>query len=366
MFRIPTRVRMQPGCLAELPDFLAEFSAQNLLLITDQGVGQQPWFVELKAALGDSVKIDDSIQPNPRSSNIDRIADESRQLNPDAVLGIGGGSVIDAAKAVAMLLRNDGSIQDFVGKNKFTEPSAPFIAVPTTCGTGSEVTWVSVISVPEKGTKISVKGDGMFPMAAFVDADVIQSLPPTLIAATGMDAMTHSVESVIAKQANPASDALALQAVRLLIRHLGPCVRMPHKLEHRSAVMNASTIAGMSFGNSDVGAVHCLSEAIGGLLDHPHGLLNTLLLVPVLRYEFEMIRDRLKPLSASLGAPRPESFVDRLETMISSFPLASWQDLQIDPELFPMIAERAESNGSNPSNLKEMKASDYELILKSL
>jgi len=265
-----------------------------------------------------------------------------------------------------MLLRNEGSIEDFEGKNRFPVPSAPFVAVPTTCGTGSEVTWVSVVSVQNKGTKISIKGDGMFPLAAFVDADVIRSLPPSLLASTGMDAMTHAVESMVSRHSNPASDALSTQAVRMLIRHLGPCVRNPGNHEHRAAVMHASTLAGMSFGNSDVGAVHCLSEAIGGLLDHPHGLLNTLLLVPVLRYELDSIREKLKPLSASLGAPRPESFIDRLEVMIRNFPLESWGDLQVDPELYPMIAERAATNGSNPSNLKEMKAVDYLAILKSV
>ena len=365
MFRIPVNVRMQPGCLAELPGYLDTHHPGPLLVVTDPGVAGTPWFARLVEALSEHT-IEAGIEPNPRVSTVDRIADQARSSGIETVVGIGGGSVLDAAKAVAMLLTNQGSIADYEGKNRFDNQAAPFIAVPTTCGTGSEVTWVSVITDEKSRTKLSIKGDGMFPAAAFVDADVIASLPPPLIAATGMDAMTHALEAFLAKGANPASDALAMQAVRLLIQHLGPCVRQPDKPESRARVMHASTLAGMAFGNADVGAVHCLSEGIGGMLDHPHGLLNTLLLVPVLRYQLPDIRDRLRDMSAFLGAPMPETLLERLESMIGGFPLGSWSDLAIDPDLFSDIARRAESNGSNGSNRRDMTARDYHRILESL
>lgn len=366
MFRVPTNVMMKPGCLGELPSFLENHFPGKLLVVTDGGVRQTHWFTKLEAGFLDGTRIVQHIEVNPRADTIDRLAQESRQDNVEVVLGIGGGSVLDAAKAIAMLLNNSGSIVQYEGRNKFSHPSAPFIAVPTTCGTGSEVTWVSVVSVPSKGSKISVKGDGMFPRAAFVDADVIATLPPPLIASTGMDAMTHAIESFISRVNNPASDALALQAIRLLIQHLGPCIRQPENPEHRAHVMHASTIAGMSFGNADVGAVHCLSEGIGGLLDHPHGLLNTLLLVPVLRYQFSDIRDRLKGISTFLGAPLPETLLDRLDQMISSFPLGTWADLAIPTDSFGDIASLAAANGSNAANRRSMEAIDYFRILESL
>lgn len=365
MFRIPVHVRMHPGCLVELPAYLASRHAGRLLVVTDPGVAGTEWFERLSADLEPAL-LDSTIEANPRTTTVDDLTARARDAGVEAVLGVGGGSVLDAAKAVAMLLRNAGPVTAFEGKNRFPNPSAPFIAVPTTCGTGSEVTWVSVLTDPLARTKISVKGDGMFPTAAFVDADVIATLPPPLIAATGMDALTHALEAFLARGANPASDALALQAIRMLIQHLGPCVREPSRPEPRARVMHASTLAGMAFGNADVGAVHCLSEGIGGLLDHPHGLLNTLLLVPVLRYQMPDIRDRLREVSGFLGAPMPETLLDRLEALIRSFPLGTWADLGISPDLFADIARRAEANGSNPSNRRNMTARDYHVILESL
>lgn len=356
---------MRPGILAELPAFLEERATGRLLVLTDEGVSTTDWFTSLRSALPEHA-FENGIEPNPRVGTVDHLAGEARLQGLSGVLAIGGGSVLDAGKAIAMLLTNGGKSLDYVGKNRFSEASAPFIAVPTTCGTGSEVTWVSVLSEPETQTKWSIKGDGMFPMAAFVDADVIASLPPSLIAATGMDAMTHAIEAYLAKGANPASDALALQAIRLLVQNLGPCVRQPDRPEYRTRVMHASTLAGMAFGNADVGAVHCLSEGIGGMLDHPHGLLNTLLLLPVLRYQLPDIRDRMKEISASLGAPMPETFLERLESMIDSFPLGTWRDLQISSDDFAGIAQRAESNGSNASNRKDMTALDYHRILEAM
>jgi len=364
-FRIPVDVHMAPGVLAELPTWLQARDIHRLLLVTDAGVARTEWFRRLRADLPEHLLADD-IEANPRTGTVDRLAAEAGTKGIEAVVAVGGGSALDAGKAIAMLLTNGGSCLDYVGKNRFSEPSAPFIAVPTTCGTGSEVTWVSVLSEPETQTKWSIKGDGMFPSAAFVDADVIATLPPRLIAATGMDAMTHAIEAYLAKGANPASDALALQAIRLLVQYLGPCVRNPERSEYRARVMHASTLAGMAFGNADVGAVHCLSEGIGGMLDHPHGLLNTLLLVPVLRYQMPEIRDRLKEISSFLGAPMPETLLERLSAMIAGFPLGSWADLQISPDDFAAIAERAESNGSNGSNRKEMRALDYHRILEGM
>ena len=365
MFRVPVHVHLEPGCLASLPDHPALAGSESVLVVSDAGVSNTPWLDQRAGRLHVRL-LESGIEPNPRTSTIDELAERARSADITTVVGIGGGSVLDAAKAVAMLLTNEGGVGDYVGKNRFANRAAPFIAVPTTCGTGSEVTWVSVVTDPGTNTKWSVKGDGMFPTAAYVDADVIATLPPPLIAATGMDALTHALEAYVSAEANPASNALAMQAVRLLIQYLGPCVREPGRPEYRARVMHASTLAGMAFGNADVGAVHCLSEGIGGLLDHPHGLLNTLLLVPVLRYQFPDIRDRLREMSAFLGAPMPETLLERLESMIRGFPLGSWSDLDISPDHFGAISERAEANGSNGSNRRPLSAREYHVILESI
>lgn len=341
--------------------------------MTDRGIEQASWFASLLQLCG-KYELVNSIEPNPKFENIDQIAASARKKGFDCVIGIGGGSVLDAAKAISMLLSNPGSICDYEGKNRFSNPAVPFIAIPTTCGTGSEVTWVSVISVPNQGRKISVKGDHMFPRFALVDAELLASLPSHLVASTGMDAMTHAIEAVVGRPANPASNALALQAIRTIKTYLPFAARAEDSSENPGAptrnqalehVMTASTLAGLAFGNADVGAVHCLSESIGGVLDLPHGLLNTLLLVPVLRYQQSAIQEQLGLISNALETDQAHLFSE-LDRLIAKLPLPSWNELNIPPHTFEDLAQKSESNGSNPSNRFEMKAHDYLTILQSL
>ena len=321
MFRIPTRVALHPGSTQLLPGILKELKAKKVLVITDPGVRSAPWFNDVLVLCG-SCDVEDSIEPNPKSLTVNRLGEKARTKGYDVIVGIGGGSVLDAAKAVSMLASNPGSIKSYEGKNQFSNAAIPFIAVPTTCGTGSEVTWVSVISVPEEKRKISVKGDGMFPAFALVDANLIQSLPPHLIASTGMDAFTHAVEAIIGLPSNPVSDVLALEAIRLLWKNLPEACDPQGSSESKEFVMRASTSAGMAFGNADVGAVHCLSESIGGLLDLPHGLLNTLLLAPTLAHQHASIREPLSRIAAATGTTDDE-LVKAIAEFVQALPLPS-------------------------------------------
>jgi alcohol dehydrogenase len=364
MFRIPTRVALHPGSVQKLPQVLAGLEAKHVLVLTDRGVRSALWFDDVLALCG-SHDLDDSIEPNPKHHSIDILGEQARAGSYDAVIGIGGGSVLDAAKAVSMLAANLGPVASFEGKNRFPNPAIPFIAIPTTCGTGSEVTWVSVISVPEEKRKISVKGDGMFPAFALVDSNLIESLPPHLIASTGMDAFTHAIEAIIGKPANPTSDVLALEAIQLLWIYLIDACSETEATEAKEYVMRASTLAGMAFGNADVGAVHCLSESIGGVLDLPHGLLNTLLLAPTLTYQQDSIQEPLGRIASAVGVEL-EVFVYALTERIRQLPLSDWNSLNIKPELFDELARLAEGNGSNPSNRMNMTARDYKAILESL
>ena len=364
MFRIPTRVLITPGSRFRIPEILESIGAKRCLLLTDVGVRNSNWFAEVQQLCGPH-DLDDSVQPNPKSRNVDRLGAQARAESYDVIIGIGGGSVLDAAKAVSMLATNEGSIVSFEGKNRFQNPAIPFLAIPTTCGTGSEVTWVSVISVPEQSRKISVKGDAMFPAYAIVDADLIRSLPISLIASTGMDAFTHAIEAVVGKPANPVSDALALNAISLLMGNLVAACDPHGPIEAKEQVMLASTVAGMAFGNADVGAVHCLSESIGGLLDLPHGLLNTLLLTPVLRYQQHHISEPLGRVSDVLNIPR-DAFFDRLQAFVESLPLPPWSSMDIKPAYFDELASNSESNGSTGSNRMDLRAADYLTILKGM
>jgi alcohol dehydrogenase len=278
---------------------------------------------------------------------------------------------MDAAKAVAMLISNAGSCLDFEGKNRFTSPSAPYIAVPTTCGTGSEVTWVSVITDAAGKRKVSVKGDGMFPRYALVDPDLLVTLPAELVAHTAMDALTHAVEAYTGTAANPFSDALAEKAVSLLFSHLERAfadIRVD--AEAREAVMRAATLAGMAFGNADVAGVHCLSEALGGQWDVPHGLANAMLLAPVMRSHLPHAEVRLAQLEAVVVPCRPgptgASFIERVEALARSVNIPPFRTLHIPAGAYPRLAESAVANNSNGSNPRPMTAEDYLAVLRKL
>ena len=178
---------------------------------------------------------------------------------------------MDAAKAVAALLTNGGSVRDWEAPRLLRNAPAPMIAVPTTAGTGSEVTFYAVVTDTERKFKMSLFDTRLAPRVALVDPDLTRTLPPAVTAATGMDALTHAIEAYTCRVANPVSDALALRAIGLIARYLPAAVLDGSDDEARDGMMTASLLAGMAFGNADVASVHCLAEAIGGLYDTPHG-----------------------------------------------------------------------------------------------
>jgi alcohol dehydrogenase len=261
-------------------------------------------------------------------------------------------------------------VADYEGRNRYREDPVPFIAVPTTCGTGSEVTWVSVITVEERQAKISVKGESMFPTWALVDPDLVATLPAKLVAYTGVDALTHALEAYTCRAANPISDALAATAAGLLFRYLPRAVAdVAHDAEAREAVMRASTLAGMAFGNADVAAVHCLSETLGGRWDVPHGLANAVLLAPVLRHNLPACGAKLALLDAALPTGHgkgAEAVLAAVETLVRELGIPPFSELGIPREDYPWIADRATRNGSNPSNPRPMIPANYLEILNGL
>jgi alcohol dehydrogenase len=372
-FRVPTRVLLAPGSLSQLPEIVAGYQPERVLMVTDPGIEETGIPERVWQALAESeieaITFDD-VEPNPRASTVDRLADWGREEGVSLVLGIGGGSVLDAAKAAAMVITNGGTAAGYEGRDRFTEKPLPFLAVPTTCGTGSEVTWVSVLTVEERQAKISVKGEGMFPDWAIVDADLIRTLPGRLVAWTGADALTHAVEAATCRLANQVSDALAEKAISLLLQYLRrAAANIAGDDEAREAVMRASTLAGLAFGNADVAAVHCLSETLGGRWNLPHGLANAVLLLPVLRYNLASCTDKMASLDVALppgSGKGAEGVLQAIEELVRDLGIPQFRDLGIPEDAYPWIAERAAQNGSNGSNAREMGAGEYLELLNGL
>jgi alcohol dehydrogenase len=372
-WRLPTQIAVEEGILTRAGAATrAAIGGSRVLLVVDPGLGATAWPELVRCSLEDAgyeVDVASEVEPNPRIASAALLGERARST--DGVIALGGGSALDAAKAAAMLATNPQPPLELVGREKYRNPPLPFVACPTTCGTGSEVTWVSVLTDPASRRKVSLKGVGMFPRLALVDPAALATLPRHLIASTAMDALTHAVEATVGRARNAVSDTLAEQAIRLVFRSLERFWRDPEDGGARHDTALASTVAGMAFGNADVATVHCLSESIGGVADLPHGLLNACLLAPTLRFLGESVETRLAELERSLGgvttsAPAASAaFIARVEALAAVLELPSFGALDLDPELDREIAANAEANGSNPSSPRPMDASAYRRLLEA-
>jgi alcohol dehydrogenase len=279
---------------------------------------------------------------------------------------------MDCAKAMAAAAAMGLPARECAGLLRDGAETVPIVAVPTTAGTGSEVTLGAVITDTEKRAKITVKGPQLAPKVALLDPGLTLSMPPSLTAATGMDALTHAVEAFTVRNAHPLTDAAALYAVERIFLHLQAAVANGADREARTGMLLGSTLAGIAFSRSDVGAVHCIAEALGGMYDLPHGVCNAVMLPAVMRFNMEYCRDRYARLAVAMGLPpgEPEqaaaSSVEAVERLARDVGLPPFSAFAIDPADVPRIAARSVENGSNASNPRPMAAEDYEELLRTM
>jgi alcohol dehydrogenase len=347
-----------------------DFKDASLFLVTDKGIR--------KAGIADKVlshfpriPVFDEVEQNPKHTTINRAGEVVRKMKPDLVIGLGGGSSLDAAKAIALLATNPGYIEDYEGKGKYKSPPLPVLAIPTTCGTASEVTWVSVITHTERMFKMSIKGPHMFPAVALVDPDLLVTLPPPLIASTGLDALTHAVEAYTVKTATFLTDIFARESLRLIFESLERAYgNIKGDKEAREKIMLGSTLAGLAFCNSDVGAVHCVAEAVGSLFDTPHGVANSIFLPFVMEFNLPVAKDRYAEIAKIAGVEEKDNeaaareLIQMIKFLSSSLNIPSFKELGIKESRFPEIAQKSFENNSNPSNPREAGVEDYLAILK--
>jgi alcohol dehydrogenase len=370
-FYMPTALTFGPGSLDTLQKRVTgDLRARRPFLVTDRNL-RKAGLVDRILSQFENLEICDEIEANPRSTTVNRVGERARKNMHDVVLALGGGSVLDAAKAIALLATNSGKIEQYEGREKYSNPPLPVIAVPTTCGTGSEVTWVSVITDTKRKFKMSIKGRKMFPAAAVVDPDVIMSLPAAVIASTGMDALTHAVEAFTVKPATPVTDIFALEAIRRIWKSLPQAYEdISAEKEARESLMLASTLAGFAFGNSDVGAVHCISESVGALFDIPHGVANALFLPYVMRVNLPVCTRHYACIAEAVGLASHDEMeaAERLVLEVCELSrrlhIPHFADLNIDPREFERIARYSYQNNSNDSNPRVLTQEDYLAILK--
>ncbi|GAB6862116.1 iron-containing alcohol dehydrogenase family protein [Haloplanus litoreus] len=317
--RSPAHVEYGTGAIDALEPFASDRDADTALLVTDEhlaesGVVDAPR-ARLEAA-GVDVNVYDGVAPEPKLSMVEAAAE--RVADHDLVVGVGGGSSMDTAKFAAALAANGGPVRDMLGMDNVPGSTAPLALVPTTAGTGSEVTHIGVFADERAGgVKRVAFSPHLFADLAAVDPDLTRTMPPGVAAATGLDALTHAVESYVSLLRTPYTDTLALRAVELVAENLRPAVAQGARNDAARADMSlAATLAGQAFVNSGLGAVHALTYPLGMECGLGHGLANGVLLPHVMRYNVPAEVERFADLADALGAERrpgesTRSFADR-------------------------------------------------------
>ena len=298
----PTKVIFGINSLNELP---MEINAlgKKAILVTDPGIEAAGLVEPAKKIMGNLLAV--VYSDIPQDSGME-IVDKGAQLalakGADVVVSLGGGSVIDTAKGMCIVMKEGGSMRDYQGTQMLTRPQTPHIVIPTTAGTGSEVSSGAVIYDKEQKQKIIYLESFNIPKVAILDPKMTEKLPPGLTATTGMDALTHAIESYTTTQRNPMSDAAALHAIRLIVKYLPGAVKNGSDLVARGQMQIAALLAGFAFSNSVLGLVHAMAHSLGAVCRVPHGVANGILLPYVMAYNLDEISDLLGDIAIALGA----------------------------------------------------------------
>lgn len=308
-FKLPAKILSGEGALEHIPHELAGLGAVCPLLLSDPGLEKVGTVKTVLKALSQGglheVKTDCSIPPDSSIEVVNAIAGRYRSLGCDSLIAVGGGSVIDTAKGVGMVLAQAGeSLLDSAGCEVLPRGEhVPFIAVPTTAGTGSEATLVAVVADPARRVKLEFLSYYLLPDVAVLDPRMTETLPPRITASTGFDALVHAIEAATCLQRNPVSDAFAEKAISEIVSVLPLAVADGKNRAARLTMANGSLLAGAAFSNSMVGLVHAIGHALGGVCHVAHGDAMTILLPTVMRYNLEVCRERYGELLLYLAGP---------------------------------------------------------------
>lgn len=291
------------GMLSQVGACARRLGGKKIFLVSDKGLFHAGWVdVVMKSLLEAGLEFIyfDGITPNPKDHEVENGVSEYLRHGADVIVGLGGGSSMDAAKAIAIIASNGGEIRNYEGPDRITRPLPPLVLCPTTCGTGSDVSQFAIISDTEYMRKICIMSRCVAPDISLTDPDTLETLPDEFVGTTATDALSHAMEAFFSIASTTLTDVHAIKALRLLTGSLAGAVheRIPEDLEN---LARASLHAGMAFSNSMLGIVHALAHPIGGLYDANHGSINAILLPEVIRYDIPVVTEKIQELAWGLG-----------------------------------------------------------------
>ncbi|SER18810.1 Alcohol dehydrogenase, class IV [Amphritea atlantica] len=378
---LPRVMQVGEGASQEIPAILTSLGCSRPLIITDKMMVQLGYADSIQtrlAAQSITAEVFDDTVPEPTVSSIQAGVDTVRHGNYDSIIALGGGSPIDSAKAISILGKFGGTMRDYKFPRIVNEEGLPIIAVPTTAGTGSEVTRFTIITDETTDEKMLCVGIGFMPVAALVDFSLTLSLPARITADTGIDALTHAMEAYVSKKASPYSDSQALSAMRLIGPNLRRVFHDGTDKAAREAMMLGSTLAGIAFSNASVALVHGMSRPIGAAFHVPHGLSNAMLLPAVTEFSIPEAAERYADCARAMGVATEQDSTDVANSKLMDELRALNDELQVPtPEQFgiarqqffdlmPTMAEQALASGSPNNNPRVPSAEQIVEIYKQL
>ena len=362
-FKLPKEILF--GC-GERRKLASKLAAGNVLVVAGRHSKERVESELLPELEGREVRVVADVRPEPPLEDVERVLAAGREIHAANVIGWGGGSAIDTAKSAAALLPLDGSVEDyFYGRRKIPGKGCFFAALPTTSGTGAEITPNAVLIDPATGIKQSLRHGTMFADVAIVDPELTFDCPPDVTAASGFDALTQAIESFLSKKASPASDALALKAALALYPALLRAVRNGAETA-RIAMAEGSMLGAMAFTQSSLGAVHGIGHPLGSLLHVPHGVCCAVLLPELLRWNLPVCREKMAFLAHQLIRDTPEALIAALEELRRAVDLpADFSGYGLKKEHFGFIVANCRS-GSMKSNPRDFSDAEVEAILRGV
>lgn len=368
---------MGAGCLPDAMTVLQARGFKRALIVTDAPLTQLGVTDKVAALLrerGLEVAVFDGVQPNPTVANVEAGLAVLKAARSDCLVSLGGGSPHDCAKVIAVLSTNGGSVMDHRGLNKVKVPPLALVAINTTAGTASELTRFAVITEETRHLKMSIVDRQIAPLLSVNDPELMRGMPAPLTAATGMDALTHAVESYVSTMATPITDACALHAMRLIGQYLPRAVSNGKEdIEAREQMAYAQFLAGMAFNNALLGYVHAMAHQLGGQYNLPHGVCNAMLLPHVEAVNASACAPRLGDIARALGVDTAglgveaaaEAGVQAMRDLAKAVGIpARLSDLGVKREDFALMAGNAIKDGSGYTNPKKLSQEDIEGIFE--
>jgi alcohol dehydrogenase len=379
-FALHTQIHFGVDRLQELPDIIKKYQYDKVLVCTDKGIANSGALDHLEKILksGDiNYVVFTEVEADPTIRVVKKVEQIFTDEKCDAIIGFGGGSSIDTAKGVSVAAANHGDLTEFEGKNKIPNRGPDIIAIPTTAGTGSEVTHATVLKDEERKYKMGILSEHLHPRVAILDPKLLTTLPRGLAAITGMDALSHAIESYTSNQAQPITEAFGLYAIELIGKWLRPFVADRSNLEAASHMMMASTIAGSAFIWGRVAAVHALSHPLGGRYKIAHGLANAMLLPTVMEYNLSSNFQKFKNIAALLGErvdelsirSAAECSVKAVKELVTDLEIPkNLKDINIElsEEEIQVVAQEAFDSGIANANPKNVTVKDLVSMINTI